>query len=158
MIQYQSYIWNKMATERMLLFGTKVVAGDLVLLDGSDKVEIITDASLSTARIDDVVLPMPGYDSLYPKNEVGRMYEALLKEENVRFEKDAPEEAKAKGSYRRLLARAENLSFEFLPGDDEGGDSVNAKFLFDLPTGTYATMFFRELMLTTVSRDNQMAE
>jgi len=147
-----------MATERIRLFGTKVVPGDLVLLDGSDEVEVVTDAtSLSTARIDDVVLPMPGYDSLYPKNEVGRMYEALLKEENVRFEKDAPEEAKVKGSYRRLLARAENLSFEIVPSDEKV-DSVNAKFLFDLPTGTYATMFFRELMLTTVSRDNQTAE
>jgi len=143
----------------MRLFGAKVVAGDLVQLDGSDQVTVVEDASTTKATIDHVVLPMVGYDSMYPTNEVGSFCRDLLNQEKVQLTKDAPDEAKIKGnSYRRLVARADNLLYEILPPVDESDDSVHAKFCFDLPTGTYATMFFRELLCTTVARDTQLAE
>jgi len=141
----------------MRLYGKNVVAGDLVQFDGSNEVVVVKDACSTKASMENVVLPMLGYDSLLPENAVGRFCKELLKQENVQFLKDVPEEAKTKGSYRRLLARAGNVSFEMMPGDSScnAPSSMNAKFSFDLPAGTYATMFFRELMLTTVARGNQ---
>lgn len=142
----------------MRLYGTNVVAGDLIQFDNNSEVVLVQDASSTKASIENVVLPMLGYDSLLPENEVGRFCEELLKKDNVQFLKDAPEEAKIKGSYRRLLVRAENVSFEMMPDRSSNAASVvNTKFSFDLPAGTYATMFFRELMLTTVARGNQEA-
>lgn len=133
----------------MRLYGTNVVAGDLIQVEGSNEVVVVDEASLKNARFEHVVLPLLGYDSLIPNNEVGRYCEALLREENVRFDKDAPAEATIKGSYRRILAKAENVSYEIIPDEF---NLVNAKFSFDLPAGTYATMFFRELLLSTVAR------
>lgn len=147
--QYEAYIFNKLATERMRLYGANVVPGDLIQIEGSNEVVMVDETSLTNAKFEQVVLPMMGYDSLIPNNEVGRYCEALLKEENVRFDKDAPADATIKGSYRRILAKADNVSYEII---SDKHHSVNAKFSFDLPAGAYATMFFRELMLSTVTR------
>jgi TruD family tRNA pseudouridine synthase len=148
--QYQSYIWNMMATERLRRYGNKVVPGDLLLAEGGDFPELATEHSLNEA-IEKVVLPMPGYDVRYPQNEIGQLYQDLLTRENVRFDKSAPEESKAKGAYRRLITSVSNLTYELLPLE---GDSVNVKFSFELPKGSYATMLLRELMLKTVARDS----
>ena len=130
------------------------MAGDLIQVN--NKVIVLDEVSSKTASIYDVVLPMLGYDSILPDNEVGRYCETLLRNENVSFDKDSPAEATAKGSYRQILAKADHVSYEMIPDQDrdkdEDNDLVNVKFSFDLPTGTYATMFFRELMLTTVAR------
>jgi tRNA pseudouridine13 synthase len=154
-VQYQSYVWNIMATSRIQLYGSKVVVGDLLLLNGGNKPEIATDALLDEP-FENVVLPMVGYDVLYPTNKIGECYQSFLAGENVKFEKNAPDESTAKGSYRRLVARADNLSYEMLANNSASG-TTDVRFIFDLPKGSYATMFFRELMLKTVARDSTKA-
>ena len=80
---------------------------------------------------------------------------SLLERDAVSFSKDGPPESTAKGSYRRLVSRAYNVSFEALAAS--GGDgNLDVRLQFDLPTGSYATMFLRELMYTTVVRDNRI--
>ena len=55
-----------MATERLTLYGAKVIEGDLVQRNvNEDKVELAT-GDLSDLSIYDVVLPLPGCDVLYP--------------------------------------------------------------------------------------------
>lgn len=141
---YQSFVWNAMASHRIEKYGTRVVEGDLILQsDGSVR---LADASIvATATIADVVLPHPGYGIQYPSNEIGDLYQQMLQADGVSFEKDAPLESTATGSYRSLVVTPDNLSFEM--------DGANVKLLFDLPRGCYATMLLRELMLTTVVRD-----
>jgi tRNA pseudouridine13 synthase len=154
---YQSYVWNAMTSERIRRYGTAVVVGDLVENNENGQVTIVTSESLhsTTLRFDDVVLPLAGYDVLYPTNEVGERYRALLERDAVSFRKDGPPESTAKGSYRKLVSRAYNVSFEALAAS--GGDgNLDVKLQFDLPTGSYATMFLRELMYTTVVRDNRI--
>lgn len=143
---YQALIWNKAATERLQKYGCKVIPGDLIQsADGS--IEIVTETTVS---IKDVVLPLPGYDIQYPRNEIGDFYKNILDQDLVSFRKDAPPESTAKGSYRRLLSFAENVSHEILT--DDKNSSLHCKLTFDLPKGSYATMLLRELMLQTCTR------
>jgi len=121
----------------------------LILRNGRDDVEVATADDIPRLSLESVVLPLPGYVVQYPKNEIGRYYEEVLMREKVQFNKEAPEEATAKGSYRRLVAVASNLNYKLT----KEGESINAMFSFDLSKGSYATMLLRELMLTTVVRD-----
>lgn len=139
-----------MATERLRRYGVKVVPGDLLLAKGRDTPELATEHSTNES-IEKVVLPMPGYDVQYPTNEIGQLYQDLMEGENVQFDKSAPEESKAKGSYRCLVTSVANLTYEYELIEER--DLANVMFSFDLPKGSYATMFFRELMLKTVARD-----
>jgi TruD family tRNA pseudouridine synthase len=155
--KYQSYVWNRMATERMRRYGNVVVVGDLLLPEGSSsgKPTIVTDDDVESKSISNVVLPMPGYDILYPTNAIGQLYQDFLQQENVQFDKNAlHDESKARGSYRRLISFAENLTFEVVPSTEQDLKVVDVKFTFDLSKGSYATMFLRELMLKTVARDS----
>jgi TruD family tRNA pseudouridine synthase len=147
---YQSYIWNKMASVRLETYGSKVVVGDL--LRGDDGGIVVVTADLvSAARFCEVVLPLPGYNVQYPTNDIGRRYEEILLEESVKFEKDSPLEATAKGSYRRLMVEMDSLQVAF-PGPPSLNSAESFQISFDLPPGSYATMLLRELMVTTVSR------
>jgi len=147
---YQAYVWNVMATERIKRYGTEIIVGDLVQRSGGkDEVEFVTSASKSLYELGDIVLPLPGYSVRYPGHSIGDMYHQKLSEDGVVFSKSAPLESTAKGSYRRLFVRAENMSFDTL---EDGEKELHMKLRFSLPTGSYATMFLRELMLTTVVR------
>jgi TruD family tRNA pseudouridine synthase len=149
---FQSYIWNSMATERLKLYGAQVVEGDLIQRkENEDNVELAT-GDLSDLSIYDVVLPLPGYDVLYPSNRMSKLYKDILDRSKVSFEKSAPPEATAKGGYRRLLVEASDLNCETFQ-EETKPHLLSARLSFDLPKGSYATMLLRELLLTTVARD-----
>jgi tRNA pseudouridine13 synthase len=99
---YQSYVWNVVASTRIKLTATKVLEGDLVLVDfngamedgdmydpdeggqfsleaedGKEQkiaVKVLTteDVASGTYTIHDIVLPTPGYDVTYPAREALR--------------------------------------------------------------------------------------
>ena len=147
---YQSYLFNVMTTTRLALYGSHVVAGDLVHSSSTDGVSFVTDENREQYTIFDVILPLPGHGVEFPSNEVGQLYKQLLLREHVTFDKaGAPPESMPKGSYRRILRRATNLSCNRW----EDASGVGVKLSFDLPAGSYATMFLRELLLTTVARN-----
>ncbi|KAK4156044.1 pseudouridine synthase [Chaetomidium leptoderma] len=132
---YQSYVWNFVATRRWSKYGAKVIEGDLVLVTGSrcrdrsdddefnpyddnDDDNIYAQAHAVTAAdvasdkytIFDVVLPTPGYDVSYPRNELGEYYVDFMgKPENGAL---SPFEMRRKqrefslsGNYRPLIGR-----------------------------------------------------
>ncbi|KAK6175829.1 hypothetical protein SNE40_014213 [Patella caerulea] len=89
---YQSYIWNSMVSRRIQLYGFKLVEGDLVLntdnnCNGESKVDIkpvvIDKDNIKDYSILDVVLPLPGYEMIYPTNNVGELYKELLAEDGI---------------------------------------------------------------------------
>lgn len=148
---YQSYVWNTMASERLIRFGRAVVKGDLYRIPDDADVRVVVDDT-NSVDIESVVLPLPGYNVRYPENEVGTMYLEFLAKENVSLVRSAPAEATAKGSYRPLIAFAQNMDVS-TDSCAEGKDTVSEfKLMFDLPSGSYATMLLRELMLTTFVR------
>jgi tRNA pseudouridine13 synthase len=132
---YQSYIWNHAASRRAKLYpANKVAEGDLVLYtEGEEVIEefdqdgdpIVVDQSnikkpFARARplsreeaesgkwtVEDVVLPMPGYDVEYPKNEVYQTYESLMKVDGLDPQnmRRGQREMSLSGSYRHFIGK-----------------------------------------------------
>lgn len=156
---YQSRVWNFAVGERWLLYGDKVVAGDLVLanehkhkgagleasaateqLDADGDAIVLPDAGDSASSADDVflraralsadeaasgtysifdiVLPLPGFDVVYPPNEMTEFYKRFMASEQGG--KLDPFDMRRKwkdvslsGSYRKILSRpGPDFSFE----------------------------------------------
>lgn len=135
---YQSHVWNHVASRRWELHGEKVVKGDLVIAegeavplvsgqdqDGDDIVNPVeegdddavrarplTEEEASSGRytIHDVVLPSPGYDVIYPDNEVGAFYDEFMgREDNGGLDphkmRRLRREFSLPGRYRKLMNR-----------------------------------------------------
>ena len=159
---YQSFVWNKIATERISNHGIEPIEGDLYQQDGESNVCVVTDPS--TVSISQVVLPLPGYTIQYPKNAIGDLYKQILANDGVHLSiKNNVEESSAKGSYRKLIQYAGSLKWESIVDKEVKDIKANssseldsvveaARFTFELDSGCYATMLFRELMLTTMAR------
>lgn len=110
---YQSYIWNAVASERIKLHGSKIVEGDLVLVNDSEKAAAaaaeneaadeedfgeedvkqdifvrarpVTKEEIETGKktIFDVVLPTPGFDIRYPENDLKQVYIDEMKKDGL---------------------------------------------------------------------------
>jgi tRNA pseudouridine13 synthase len=76
---YQSFIWNEAVSKRIELYGLAPCIGDLVQSaknrrnksneDSGKTAVYITSENINSFTIEDVVLPLPGHDVLYPKNK-----------------------------------------------------------------------------------------
>ncbi|KAL1935333.1 hypothetical protein VTP01DRAFT_4473 [Rhizomucor pusillus] len=139
---YQSYIWNRVVSERIKRFGCKKpLVGDLVLLkDVPDpaaepvelnnagrrnpfqrkKVKILTQKDIDSGEhtINDVVYPLPGYSIDYPQNEIGELYQQLLDQDNIKITKKGQDMKKLRGDYRLMLAVPKDVSWSFIRYDD----------------------------------------
>lgn len=131
---YQSYVWNHAVSYRWAKYGSKVIPGDLVLVTpenttidnrdaGFDGLSAAPEPEFQRARalsaeeadsgkysIHDVVLPGPGFDVLYPDNDVGQFYvEFMNKPENGALDPHSMRRSKkdfsVSGNYRHLLGR-----------------------------------------------------
>lgn len=134
---FQSYVWNHAASRRWSKYGARVIEGDIVLnedvedattrpseddefdtYDDNEVAHVFPQAHVVTAEdlaaekytIFDVVLPTPGYDVVYPQNEIGEFYvEFMGKEENGGLNpydmRRKNREFSLSGSYRALMGR-----------------------------------------------------
>jgi tRNA pseudouridine13 synthase len=163
---YQSLVWNIVAGRRYELFGSKVVAGDLVLVheqkdkeaykqpdveetiddageiivrpaahdtatsldDKFERARALTaeEASSGMYTIFDLVLPLPGFDVVYPPNQVGAFYTEYMGSEeggklNPRDMRRKWKDISLSGSYRKIMARPQGLDWQIKPytRDDE---------------------------------------
>lgn len=161
---YQSLIFNAMATERLKMFGHKLVIGDLVEISADDapivpeekhdtikedsgvhndpstadkegekenepeedtrskmKVKVIqTEEDLARYTIYDMVLPLPGYDVMYPKHALFDEYKSLMKTHG--FDpldmKRKQKQFSLTGSYRKVVGQAKDLTWRKVRYDD----------------------------------------
>lgn len=122
---YQSYVWNHVASHRWAKYGSKVIPGDLVLVTSENTApeDIEDDSEFQRARalseeeaasgqytIFDIVLPGPGFDVEYPKNDIGDFYVEFMKRpENGPVDphqmRRSIKDFSLSGSYRPLLGR-----------------------------------------------------
>ncbi|KAH3681940.1 hypothetical protein WICPIJ_007102 [Wickerhamomyces pijperi] len=150
---YQSYVWNCAASERVKLFGTTVIEGDLVLehsqdSNNEDSVNVMDEDGFEEdvrkdkfqrARplsaeevasgkytIFDVVLPTPGFDIKYPSNEaLFNVYKDVMGKDGLNPE-DMTRKVKEfsfAGSYRSLISKPANVEY-FLRRYDESTDDL----------------------------------
>lgn len=152
---YQSHAWNHAASRRWELYGEKVIKGDLVIAeaestpqvsgqdqDGDDIVNPAEDdedvplrarplteeeAASGKYTIHDVVLPTPGYDVIYPDNEIGDFYRAFMgRAENGGLDphkmRRMRREFSLPGRYRKLMNRflgTPTVAFKTYVSDEE---------------------------------------
>ncbi|KAF5686800.1 pseudouridine synthase [Fusarium denticulatum] len=135
---YQSYIWNHAASRRWELHGENVIAGDLIIAptesvplvsgqdqDGDDIINPVEDdedapvrarpltaeeATSGNYTIFDIVLPTPGYDVVYPKNDIGEFYKDFMgRDENGNLDpykmRRMRREFSLPGRYRKIMNR-----------------------------------------------------
>ena len=166
LILCQSYIWNRIATERIKLWGVRPAFGDLYFDKATDAedggfedlhVKVVNDPT--SIHISQIVLPLPGYNIQYPQNEIGQLYTEVLHGDGVRLSKWNIPESTEKGSYRKLVQQANNLMWSPISEQDKGEHDVSedpaadiARFTFELESGCYAKMMLQELMITNISR------
>ncbi|XP_006888247.1 PREDICTED: pseudouridylate synthase 7 homolog-like protein [Elephantulus edwardii] len=164
---YSSKIWNEAASYRLATYGSRVVEGDLVCLDGNVDDELLPNSKVHTVTkeeestnaygIHQVVLPVLGYNIQYPKNKVGEWYHEILSRDGLqtcRFKVPALK-LNAPGCYRQILKYPHNLSYQL---KDEQDTAVKTKdpciseaplsllISFDLDSSCYATVCLREIM------------
>lgn len=122
---YQSYVWNHAASYRWSKHGSQVIAGDLVLITseesaatgngGEDEYQRARPLSEEEAQsgkytVSDVVLPGPGFDVMYPENDVGDFYAEFMKRpENGGLDpqrmRRATKDFSLSGTYRHFVGR-----------------------------------------------------
>ncbi|XP_054582355.1 pseudouridylate synthase 7 homolog isoform X4 [Eptesicus fuscus] len=74
---YQSYVWNNMVSKRIEEYGLTPVPGDLVLKGAT--ATYIEEEDVNNYSIHDVVMPLPGFDVIYPKHKRKLLHTMTLK-------------------------------------------------------------------------------
>ncbi|KAF3929514.1 hypothetical protein ABW19_dt0202590 [Dactylella cylindrospora] len=138
---YQSYIWNVVASERLKKYGTEIRAGDLVIMSAEEvaaskpiidpdeegaedegdeekfvRARPVTEEEIASGKytIYDTVIPSPGWDIVYPQNDLKDLYIEVMGRDGldpfsmVRNQKDIS----MAGHYRRLLFKPEEVEWE----------------------------------------------
>ncbi|XP_051771673.1 pseudouridylate synthase 7 homolog [Ctenopharyngodon idella] len=174
---YQSYVWNSMVSKRVEAFGLRAVEGDLILRGGSAHVLSADEAEKHS--IHDVVMPLPGFDVIYPTHSVGRGYRDMLSADDLDIDnmRHKVRDYSLAGAYRKVLTRPSDVSWELIQYDDPRVPLVHTdveklenapapvyltegkyralKMEFSLPSSTYATMAVREVLKMDTSIKNQ---
>ncbi|XP_048358248.1 pseudouridylate synthase PUS7L isoform X2 [Sphaerodactylus townsendi] len=163
---YCSKIWNEAASYRIKTYGTKVMNGDLIFAEESaanssqnGKVHVVTfeEEMANKYSINEIILPMVGYNIQYPANKVGEWYHERLARDGLQactFRLPALQ-LNVPGCYRHILKYPHNLSYSFLKdkenkkvtGDSPVEDSVTSLCMsFWLDPSCYATVCLGEIM------------
>lgn len=200
---YQSYIWNTVASERIKRFGMKPMVGDLVLLvpeneataeSAEDHIEedvkqetFIRARPITQEEIDsgaktiyDIVIPTPGFDILYPDNELKQVYIDVMKQDGLDPDnmRRSLREFSLAGSYRHMVSKPsvvewwirnyeasdeqmvktdlellkEGLSEEQRIQKEGTGSKTGVILKLQLASSQYATMALREVMKVDTKR------
>ncbi|KAG7662275.1 PUS7 [[Candida] subhashii] len=200
---YQSYVWNTVASKRIEMFGLELQEGDLVIdddklqpdadLEEEDianrddiKVKPLTKEDIDSGKytIFDIILPTPGFKITYPTNEsLMQVYIDVMAKDNLNPFKLARknQEFSLPGSYRKVMSKPTNLSYEIVhysndkapivrtdlemldlkkgEGEEEPsriiqseGDKKAVVVKMALGVSSYATMALRELMRMDTTR------
>ncbi|KAH9507458.1 multisubstrate pseudouridine synthase 7 [Bulinus truncatus] len=179
---YQAFVWNLMVSKRLRELGKKVVVGDLVL---PSKLEqeiplVVTLDTLDKYSLLDVVLPLPGYDVIYPENEVKEWYKSTLEADGLDINKmkRPQKDYSLPGAYRHIVVRPSEVTWSHhhyedytlplvlsdldlvnkvdLPIAASGGKLKSVVLKLRLPTSCYATMALREALRIDTSAAHQM--
>uniref|UniRef100_A0A3Q3DT12 Pseudouridylate synthase 7 homolog n=1 Tax=Hippocampus comes TaxID=109280 RepID=A0A3Q3DT12_HIPCM len=174
---YQSVVWNTMVSRRIDAFGLTAVEGDLVLR--GTKAHILSEEEAKSHSIHDIVMPLPGFDVIYPSHHG---YREMLSADGLDIDnmRHKIKDYSLAGAYRRVLIRPSDVSWEVIQYDDPKISLVHTDFEkiekkpapvfnkegkyralrleFSLPPSTYATMAIREVLKldTSIKKQTQL--
>jgi len=113
---------EKSEKENEILENSLVTEEDIAEEKISYRVKIVTeeDVHANTYQIEQVVLPLPGYSIQYPTHKIGERYREIitsdgLNPDNLRHDY---KEYSLPGSYRKLIAKPQNLNYQVMQYDD----------------------------------------
>uniref|UniRef100_A0A5S6QW68 TRUD domain-containing protein n=1 Tax=Trichuris muris TaxID=70415 RepID=A0A5S6QW68_TRIMR len=177
---YQSLLWNRLVSRRIQRFGVRTLQGDLIRKTGAaaDEVSVVNADMVDDVSIYDLCLPIFAEKAQLPANECGKLYEEILREENLEPANFGAlsKQFSIHGGFRKLFVRPADMEHRFVGYDDptvplvptdldllEGrqpAEPTGEKFLaliieFSLPAGCYATMALRELCRIDMSKKAQ---
>ncbi|KAK6488374.1 pseudouridylate synthase 7-like protein [Huso huso] len=174
---YQSYVWNNLVSRRIEEFGLKAVPGDLVLRGAT--AEPLSESEVADYSIHDVVMPLPGFDVIYPTHTIGDGYKEMMEADGLDINnmRHKIRDYSLSGAYRKIITRPQEVSWEVISYDDlkiplvhtdveklEGklppvypkeGQYRALRMEFSLPPSCYATMAIREVLKMDTSIKNQ---
>ncbi|XP_041112276.1 pseudouridylate synthase 7 homolog [Polyodon spathula] len=169
---YQSDVWNNLVSRCIEEFGLKAVPGDLILRRG--------EADVSDYSIRDVVMPLPGFDVIYPTHTIGDGYKEMMEADNLDINnmRHKIRDYSLSGAYRKIITRPQEVSWEVISYDDlkiplvhtdveklerklppvcrKEGKYRALRMEFSLPPSCYATMAICEVLKMDTSIKNQM--
>ncbi|KAK1169294.1 hypothetical protein AOXY_G10284 [Acipenser oxyrinchus oxyrinchus] len=174
---YQSYVWNNLVSRRIEEFGLKAVPGDLVLRGAT--AEPLSESEVAVYSIHDVVMPLPGFDVIYPTHTIGGGYKEMMEADGLDINnmRHKIRDYSLSGAYRKIITRPQEVSWEVISYDDlkiplvhtdveklEGklppvypkeGQYRALRMEFSLLPSCYATMAIREVLKMDTSIKNQ---
>ena len=161
-VVYQSYIFNIVTSYRLALSQTKILIGDLVKTSGSSIVRVITKEDIDSREIQmkDIVIPMFGKNAIvYPDNDSGYFYSAILKREGILDATCSSDDFafKISGTYRTIIQVAHDLTTTCISSysqhrtaqemrNKDESSSLDVTLNFRLPAGSYATSMISHFM------------
>lgn len=201
---YQSVLWNKVVSKRIKVFGLQPLPGDLVFLNAGDEnianadvsdrddtgtqdtmndrknvVKVLLENEVEGVNVQDIVMPLPGHDIIYPENVTRDWYEDLLKMDGLSSVslKQSVRKYSVGGAYRKMVVHPNKINWKTVqyndpdktlelsdleklngtpaPDDDPGGSYKALILDFCLPSSTYATMALREILKADTSSQHQ---
>ncbi|KAK5574628.1 hypothetical protein RB653_009881 [Dictyostelium firmibasis] len=146
------------------------------------KVDYVTEEDVKNGRytIQQVVLPLIGGNTLLPKNVIGELYVEELSKSNIQPSQFISKNRAIdlRGGYRKLLETANDLTYKIFNYDDftiplalsdieilkgstepvnvQDGKHKAVRVCFNLPSSTYATMAYREILKSSSDMSSQM--
>lgn len=131
---YQSYLFNRVASERITKYGIdKPIVGDLVFVPKNSsytaqnaidtsianvkyranvrthQAKVLTEEDIASGKykMEDVILPLPGYDVIFPTHECGKsLYEQIMQDDGITlsmFENKQQFDFSLRGEYRHMI-------------------------------------------------------
>ncbi|CAF4575167.1 unnamed protein product [Rotaria sp. Silwood1] len=169
---YQSMIWNKIVSKRLITYGTEILIGDLYINDINNDTNVfyVTENNRNNIKIEQLVLPLPGYDIKYPLNDIHSWYKDLLNEDGINIDqmKYQVKDYSLPGNYRQFIVRPGQVDYRIVYYDNMNDDPLQSDYdrlinhdnnlkselnkykglilAFSLPKSSYATMALREIL------------
>lgn len=141
---YQSMIWNRIVSKRLKTYGTEVLIGDLYRTGNDDDQQInyVTESNRSEIKLEQIVLPLPGYDIKYPSNELHAWYREFLQEDGIKIDqmKYQVKDYSLPGNYRAFIVRPEQTEFRTVTYDQITDDPLQSDYdrLMDRSNRTFS--------------------
>lgn len=171
---YQSWIWNMAVSKRIEIANgvLEPMIGDIVLHER--EYIYITEENKAQFAIQDVLIPLPGYNVKYPKNVIGDFITEMMAKDNLDplDMKRSQHLFSLPGNYRKILTRSNSFEYRIqrysdptatisLTDKDKLENVVcapsvgpNIAIVLDicLDSGNYATMLIREITKSQTSK------